>query len=343
MTLFIIAILFTLGVSAWCSVMEALILSTTTAEVEDLKQAHRRRGLILETLKEEIEETISAILTLNTIANTLGAVIVGGLATQLFGQTWLGVVSGLMTFGILIFSEIIPKNVGVAYRTKLQKHIVIPLYAMRRVMRPLTWLCNSLVRRILPGTPLGSSSEREIVLLAEKGAREGSLSKDEFKLIQNSLTLADMRVNRIMTPRKVVMALDETLTARKVLQQFRTIPFGRMPVYRNDIDDITGIVRRRDILHAIAVGESEKSLAEMKDQVLFVPELGTAAKALESLLAAHQQMAVVLDEFGMVAGVITIEDITEHIIGKEIYEKDDPAVDMRELALGQRSGLPPKP
>lgn len=318
-----------------------MILSTTTAEIEDLKKQHARRGRLLEQLKDEIEETISTILTLNTIANTLGAVLVGGLATALFGHAWLGVVSAAMTFAILIFSEIIPKNIGVAYRTRLHKHVAIPLYTMRRLLRPVTWLCDRMVRLVIRGTPLSASSEREIVLLAEKGAREGSLSKDEFKLIQNSLTLADMRINRIMTPRKVMMALDESMTARHVLQQFRTIPFGRMPVYREAIDEITGIVRRRDILHAIALGESHKTLKEMKDDVLFVPEMGTADKTLESLINAHQQMAVVLDEFGGVAGVVTIEDITEHIIGKEIYEKDDPAVDMRALALAKRLGTPP--
>ena len=332
MTAFVLAVAFTLGVSFFCSLLEAMFLSSTSAEVEALKEKHPRRGQIFEDSRENMEETISSILTLNTIANTLGAVIVGGIATKLFGDAMLGVISGVMTLAILIFSEVIPKNLGVAYRTGLQKHAAYPLYWMRRLLRPLTHVCNILVRVIIRRKPDEDSSDREIVLLAEKGAREGSLTGGERDLIHNALTLSSTRVSDILTPRNVVVALEDTLTAAEVLAKHPSIRFSRMPVHAGTMDEITGLVRRRDILHSIATGHGTRAIKELQQHVAFVPEMATAASALQTLLTANQQLAVVVDEYGGFVGVVSIEDIVEHLIGREIYEKDDVAVDMRALA-----------
>lgn len=332
MTAFAIAVAFTLGVSFFCSLLEAMFLSTTSAEVEALKEKHPRRGILFEDSRENMEETISSILTLNTIANTLGAVIVGGIATKLFGDAMLGVISGLMTLAILIFSEVIPKNLGVAYRKGLQKHAAYPLYWMRRVLRPLTHVCNILVRAIIRHKPEEGASEREIVLLAEKGAREGTLTGGERDLIHNALTLSSTRVSDILTPRNVVVALEDTLTAAEVLADHPSIRFSRMPVHAGTLDEITGLARRRDILHSIATGHGNRTIKELQQPVSFVPEMATAASALQTLITANQQLAAVVDEYGGFVGVVSIEDIVEHLIGREIYEKDDVAVDMRALA-----------
>ncbi len=330
---FIIAVSFTLGVSAFCSVMEALILSTTPTEIEALKKKYPRRGQMLEQLKEGINETISTILTVNTVANTLGSVLIGWLTARHFGEAWVGAVAGGMTFGILIFAEIIPKNIGVAYRVPLQPYAIYPLFLLRQVLRPLTWLSDQLVARIVIPRPVeGNPPEEEIMLLAEKSEKGGHLSKSELNMIANALSLDDVRVSEIMTPRTVVTAIERTKTVKEILQEFTNIPFARMPVYRETIDDIIGLVRRRDMLHAIAGGEEEKTVDELKHEIHFIPETVTAAAALQTFLRTHQQLAVVVDEFGSVAGVVTMEDIMEHIIGREIFEKDDMAVDMRELA-----------
>lgn len=332
MTAFALAVAFTIGVSFLCSLLEAMFLSSTTAEVEALKEKHPRRGGMFEDCRNHMEETISSILTLNTIANTLGAVIVGGLATKLFGEAMIGVVSGLMTLAILILAEVIPKNLGVAYRAPLQKYAAYPLYLMRRILRPLTRLTNILVRAILRNRPPEDSFDREIVLLAEKGAREGSLTGGERDLILNALSLSTTRVAEILTPRNVVVALEEDQTASEVLAAQGSIRFSRMPVHAGSLDDITGLVRRRDILESIATGHGNRTVKELLHPVAFVPEMATAANALQTLLSANQQLAVVVDEYGGFVGVVSIEDIVEHLIGREIYEKDDLAVDMRALA-----------
>ncbi len=329
---FILAIVFTLGVSALCSTLEAMILSTTTVEIEALKKKSPRKGLLLERLKLRLDETISTILTLNTLANTLGATLVGGLAMSIFGQQWLAVVSGVLSLAILIFSEIIPKNVGVAYRVPLQGSMVYVLQVMVAALRPVTYFSSMLVRALIRGTPKVSDSDEEILLLAQKGAKEGNLTKNEMDMIANALTLDNIRVSEIMTPRTVVTAIDQTLTVGEVFRQFKNIPFGRMPVFAESIDEIVGLVRRRDLLQAVANGEEDKLVRDLKHEVHFIPETVTAAAALQIFLKTHQQLAVVVDEFGSVAGVVTMEDIMEHIIGREIFEKDDLAIDMRELA-----------
>jgi len=338
-----IAIFFTLGVSAFCSLLEATILSTTPTDIETLKKRNPRLGRLLEHYREDIEETSSAILTLNTIANTLGAVLVGGMATSIFGDAALGIISGAMTLAILIFSEIIPKNLGVHYRRKLQPLLVLPLGGVRKLLKPVTFLTNGLVRLLLR-KPKGDPNRAalEILLLAERSARTGQLDPSEFKLISNALSLGTVKIHEIMTPRPVVVGVPEEETLLEVFHRMQSIRFGRLPVFEGDIDHVTGVVRRRDILHAVALGEGNKLVRDIRQDAIYLPEFTTAAAALQTLLTAHQQLGIVLNEFGACAGVITIEDITEHLIGREIYEKDDVAIDMRELArLKSKLAAPP--
>jgi CBS domain containing-hemolysin-like protein len=332
MTELALAVTFTIGVSFICSMLEAMFLSTTSAEVEALKEKHPKSGRLLEDSRAHTEETISSILTLNTIANTLGAVIVGGIATKLFGEAMLGVISAVMTLAILVLAEVIPKNLGVSYRGAIQRHGAPILYWMRLALRPLTKLTNILVRAIIPNRREEETSEREIVLLAEKGAREGTLTGGERDLIHNALSLSTTRVADILTPRNVVVALEEDLTADEVLAAHPSIRFSRMPVHAGNLDEITGLARRRDILHSIATGRGGRTIKDLQQPVSFVPEMATAASALQTLLSSNQQMAAVVDEYGGFVGVVSIEDIVEHLIGREIYEKDDVAVDMRALA-----------
>jgi CBS domain containing-hemolysin-like protein len=333
MALFLIAVFLTLSVSFVCSLMEALILSTTVSEVEALKRDHPRKGELLENLKLRIEETISTILTLNTIANTLGSVMVGGLALKLFGDAWLGIFSAVMTVSILIFSEVIPKNIGVAYRKGLQPRIARPLTAMVKLLRPITYLCNLIVRLFMPATTANAhASGDEIILLAQRGAKDGSLTASESNIIANALQLDDVRVRKIMTPRTVVTALRRSSNIGEVFSKHPNIPFARIPVYGRNLDDIVGLVRRRDLLKAKANDLDHDLVEKHMQEIHFIPETATVANALQHFLKTQQQLLVVVDEFGSVSGVITMEDVFEQLIGREIFEKDDLAVDMRALA-----------
>ena len=346
MTSLILAIAFTLVVSAFCSLLEAFILSTTTAEIEGLKRNSIKQGQLLEKFKNDIEETSSAILTLNTIANTLGAMLVGVLAGKLFDKVWVGIISGGLVLGILIFSEVIPKNLGIIYRKRLLNHLVFPLHYVRLIMIPFSFLCKLSVRLIIREKPTVSTTEqeREIILLAEKSAKEGSLSHNERDMIHNALSLDDILISDIMTPRTVVTALEQNLTIDDVFKDYKNIPFARIPVYDETIDNIVGIVRRRDLLQARADDQDSVTVAELKGESIFVPDTANAADALQLFLKNHQQLGIVVDEFGSTAGVVAMEDIVEHILGREIYEESDVAVDMRVLArrkAGENNLNPP--
>lgn len=332
MTALVIAIVLTLGVSGFCSLLEAFILSTTTAEIEGLKRRHPKLGERLQLFKTDIAKTSSAILTLNTIANTAGAVIVGALATQVI-PAYTGYVTGMMVLGILILSEIFPKNLGVAYRRNLQVLLVVPLEVVRRAM----WVFSVAAEKsvlLMVNEPESKEEEKEqeIILLAEKSAEEGALSDSERDLIANALRLDDLPVREIMTPRTVVTALEDDLTVEEVCRDFKNLPFGRLPVYHEGIDTIVGVVRRRDLLQAYADGKLTLLTTDLMHEVLHMPETASALQALQLFLQKHQQIAVVVDEYGSTAGVVTMEDIVEHLLGSEIYEESDVAIDMRELA-----------
>jgi CBS domain containing-hemolysin-like protein len=336
---FLLAVFLTLATSFWCSLLEALVFSTTTAEVESLKRSKPTRGLLLEKFRANMDQTISSILTLNTMAHTLGSVIVGALGADLFGHASLGVISGGMTLGILIFSEVIPKNIGVTHRPALQPHVVYPLLWMQRVLFPITWLCQQVVRLVIGRKAVTHAADREIILLAEKGAQEGTLSRNESNIIANALSLDDVRVGEIMTPRIVVTALPRSATVGEVFRDHPNIPFARIPVYGRNLDDVVGLVRRRDLLKAKANDQDFDTVEKLMQEVQFVPETITVAQALQQFLKTQQQIAVVVDEFGATTGVISMEDIMEHILGREIFEKDDVAVDMRELARAKSQKL----
>lgn len=341
MTHLMLAVFFTLSISAFCSLLEAFILSTTVAEIEGLKKERPKLGGLLEKYKLGIDETSSAILTLNTIANTAGATIVGALAAQVFDSTKLGFVSAGMVLSILFFSEIIPKNIGVAYRKFLQIYLVYPLSLVRWAMKPLSFFAKKMLTVIMPRElPSEKEQEEEIRLLAQRSAQSGALSDNERDLISNALSLDDVSVESIMTPRTVVTFLRGNLTVEDVCRDFKNIPFARIPVYGDGIDDILGIVRRRDILESFGEGGLNRLMAELKSDALFIPETASGLQALQQFMKKHQQIGVVVDEYGSTTGVITMEDIVEHLLGDEIYEESDIAVDMRELAKERAEKLP---
>ncbi len=331
---FIFVIAFTIGVSALCSVLEAMILSTTTAEIEGLKKSHPRRGEKLENYKLGLEETSSAILSLNTIANTLGATMVGGLAVQIWpaDSNVLLKVSSAMALTILFFSEIIPKNVGVLYRTNLQPILIFPLIWICTLMAPISRVLGIVVRCTLRPSNKLTDSDEEILLLAEKSAKEGTLTSNERDMINNALNLDELLVNEIMTPRTVVQVFNGQETVTSLLQKHKDIPFARIPIYEEQTENISGIVRRRDLLTAIADNRGNVQIKELANEAIFVPDNAAASDALQTFLKYHQQLAIAVDEFGSMSGVITMEDVIEQIIGQEIFEDDDPAIDMRELA-----------
>lgn len=331
LTAFFAAVAFTLGVSALCSVLEAMILSTRGIEVENLKKSHPGAGAILESLRADLEGTIASILSVNTIANTLGSITVGALAASAFGTWWVGVISGLMTLGILFFSEILPKNIGVLYRPTLLPVMVYPLMAIYRLAGPVTNFSTWMIRRLLERPP-ETNFEGEIEMLAEREAREGRMNPAQLRMIRSALELDEATVEDAMTPRNVVLTCEADETAGELFARLKKVPFARIPVVGSSPDDILGVLRRKDLMQTLLTGRGDLPVRSLMRTPVIVPEIGKLVSALELMLSQHQQLAIVVDEFGGFAGVITLEDIFEFLIGREFYEADDMAVDMQELA-----------
>ena len=336
MTSLILPVCFTLVVSGFCSLLEAFILSTTTAEIEAQTKSHPKRGRLLEKQKLDIELTSSAILTLNTIANTMGAMWVASVAREVVPDL-VKVIAILLVVGILFGSEILPKNMGVIFRRPLQKYLVYPLELVRISMYPMAYLTMRSIRVMVdPETAdNGEEQEEEIKLLAERHAKEGALTSSERDMILNALSLDHVQISDIMTPRTVVDAMDVELTVEEAFGENQNISFARLPVFDENIDNVVGLVKRRDLLQARANDEHQRTVRGLMGDITFVPETSNAADVLQHFLKTHQQLSVVVDEFGSTVGVVTMEDIIENLLGREIYEDTDIAVDMRELARDQ--------
>lgn len=335
-TLLLFSVGLTILVSGLCSILEAMVLSTKASEIEELRRRHPWRGAKLLLFTKDIDETSSAILGLNTIANTAGASVSGAIAGVALGQESVVLFSFGLTLLILLVSEVIPKNAGVLYRRSLQPWLIFPLHFIRILMKPLSFLCKTTVRILFSNPPGAQEVDEEIILLAEMSAKEGEISESEREMVSNALRLDETQVHSIMTPRTVVSALDAELTVADVIEAYRNIPFARLPVYRDELDDTFGIVRRRDILAAAADGAEATKIGDLAADAIFIPDAASADDALQTFLKKNQQIAVVVDEFGSVAGVLTLEDVMETILGQEIFEHDDVAVDMREFARMKR-------
>ena len=332
--LFTLSLFFTIFISAVCSLLEAMLLSTNTVDIERFSKKHPKKGELLEKYITEIEETSSAILSLNTIANTLGATIVGGLSVQLWPNdpNILLKISLLITLSILFFSEILPKNIGVIYRPQLLPFLISPLWMVRSLMTPISRLVGAILKSLLKNRKEISDGDEEIILMAEKSAKDGKLTSNESEMISNALTLDDIKINEIMTPKSVIYSLSSKETIGELFSHKSEIPFGRIPIYQNDIDNIIGIVRRRDLLSAKAKDQDSLFINKLSQKPIFINKNSVASDALQLFLKNRQQLAIVINDKNNTVGVIAMEDVIEHIIGEEIFEDDDPAIDMRELA-----------
>ncbi|MDR2735669.1 MAG: CNNM domain-containing protein [Puniceicoccales bacterium] len=322
MVALIFTILITLLLSGICSLLEAVIFSTDQVEVEALKKKHSRIGRWLEDSKDNIEETSSAILILNTVANTFGAVVAGGMASRIFGEDKLWLFSLAMTVVILTISEILPKNIGIAYRRKLQRIVVYPLRFILFIMYPLSKLCRLMVRILIPQKKMASYSERDILLMTEKGVRDGTLTKIESRMIANVVNMDSTEVAQVMTPLGDLTSYDQNKTIRDVFSLDKDIPIGRLPVYAEYPENLVGIVLRRNILKAFADGEVSKQLRELMQTPKVIDSESLVATALHEFLTEACQLAFVKKE-NKIIGILTLDDIFEHITGIEIAENDD--------------------
>ena len=331
----IVAVAAAVLISAMCSLFEAVLYSVPVGHIESLANADRKAGRILQRLRENVDRPIAAILSLNTIANTAGAAVAGAAAASVFGEAWVGYFSAAFTLAILMFSEVIPKTAGVVYNRPLALVVAPPLALLVWLFRPLIWLCGMVTRVVSQGREPEHVSEEEILGLARMGQQTGALESDQAAAIANILTLQDKSVRDIMTPRTVVFALHASTTLEE-LRTRGTFEHSRIPVYDKNPDDVVGIVLGREVLAAMAGGSGEARLEEMMRPVDFVAESVGLDRLLRMFMEKRQHLLIVLDEFGGLAGVVTLEDVIEEILGQEIVDEFDRVADLRELARRRR-------
>lgn len=327
-------------VSALCSLFEAILYSVPRSQIELLAKAGRPSGRILQKLKTDIHKPIIAILTLNTIANTMGAAVAGAAAAMVFGNENLGWFSALFTLAILLFSEIVPKTAGVAYSKKLAPWIALPVHWLVKLLTPIIWLCQVVTRLVSKQGKESLISAEEIQAIAILSRQSGEIDPDQEKVITNILELKNKNVRQVMTPRTVTFSLSERLTVAEARQlKTKWDRHSRVPVFDKDPDDVVGIVLRKDVFIDTGADKEEQYLADLVRPVHFVPEAAPLNRVLLEFFERRQHLFVVVDEYGSVTGVISMEDIIEEIVGREIMDESDQARDMRELARQKRMAL----
>jgi putative hemolysin len=315
MTTLLLVVGVALAISFVCSILEAVFLSISHSYVAVLEERGDPVGPILATLRSRIDEPIAAILTLNTIAHTVGAAMGGALALEVFGSRWIAVFSAVLTLAILIFSEILPKTIGATYWQALAPASARLLRAMVLLMKPILIPLGMFNRMISPSGEQGSTVSRaELEVLAEIGRREGTIDQDEWEVMTNVMNLEDVTVGQVMTPRTqmVAVAIDAGVDAAQALM----LEEGhlRIPAFRETVDNVVGVILARDLWRAAREGVVD--LHEVVRELPFVPE----AKPVEDLIREMRQlrikMAIVLDEYGGTAGLVTLEDLIEEIVGE---------------------------
>lgn len=323
-------------VSGLCSIFEAVLYSITSSQIEMMKKQGHGSAVLLQKLRSDIDEPITAILTLNTIAHTIGAAIAGASAAVLFGEANLIWFSILFTLAILLFSEILPKTAGVSFAVKLAPYIAHPLHWMVIILKPIIWLCRLVTNLVPSKNGHDSISAAELQTIAALSKQSGHIAHDQEKVINNILELTSRIVRQVMTPRTVVFSLDEKLSVADAMKQISILSaHSRVPVYSDDQNNVTGIIMRKDVLLAAAHKKDNTLLSQFSKPVHFVPETAPLNRILVDFFDRRQHLFVVVDEYGAVTGVISMEDILEEIVGQEIIDESDRDRDMRELARKQ--------
>lgn len=337
LTLFVISVAFVLIISAICSLAEAALYAVRLPYVRRLMEAGNPAGIQLEKFKQNMEQPISAILIVNTAANTAGAAVAGAQASELFGESSLFWFSALFTLAVLFFSEIIPKIVGVVYNQGVSRALAIPLAAMVGSLYPLIWIIHKVTWVIKPREPILSAPEEEVGQLARLSAAEGSILHYEAELVQNVLRLDKIKTRDIMTPRPVVLKLPSNMTLREARDAVPEWTYSRIPVYKSsDPETWVGIALRRDILTGLANDHFETTLEELCKPIFFMSEKTPGHVLLKAFLSRRTHLFGVVDEYGDLTGIVTLEDVLEALIGEEIVDEVDAAVDMQVVAQLRR-------
>lgn len=337
MTLLIAFFLLSIVFSFLCSLWEAALLSITPTWAQIKLQERSPLGRHLANFKNNIDKPLAAILTLNTIAHTVGAIGVGVQASSVWADANPVVTSfmvpAIMTLAILLFSEIVPKTLGATWWKELAGFTVYSLLLVNLALAPLVWLCQLLTRLLKRNTEGSIFSRRDFLVMAEIGAKEGVFEKSESDIITNLIEFESVCAQDIMTPRTVVLAAEETSTVSAFLTEHPDLRFSRVPVYQNNSkDEITGYVLKSELQTAMINNQGSRPLADLRRNLMIIDRSFPMPELFNRLITGREHIALVVDEFGGMAGIVTMEDVIETLLGQEIIDESDKEADMRTRA-----------
>ena len=332
MILLLFYLFLALFVSFLCSVMESVLLSTPISFLNVKEESGHKSATTFIKLKNNIERPLSAILSLNTVAHTIGAAGVGAQATKMFGELYFGIISAILTLFILVFSEIIPKTIGARYWRKLALASGIIINAMVIITFPLVIMTGYITKLFSRNINELSMSREEISAMANIGTEEGVLGEKENKIIQNLIRLKNLKVSEIMTPRVVVTVADENMSLEEFLIKKEFLYYSRIPIYAKSNENITGYVFRQTVFEKLAEEETNLKLLDICREIVVVHEFQTLLNVWEVLLEKKEHIALIVDEYGGMDGIVTMEDIIETLLGLEIVDERDRIIDMQQYA-----------
>ncbi|MBN1652061.1 MAG: HlyC/CorC family transporter [Bacteroidales bacterium] len=332
MILLLFYLFLALFVSFLCSIMESVLLSTPQSFLIVKHEKGNVWAKAFIDLKNNIDKPLSAILSLNTVAHTVGAAGVGAQAVQIFGEAYFGIVSAILTILILVITEIIPKTIGARYWRNLAMITSRIIQVMIIITYPLVLMSAHITKLISKNKQEQTTSREEIAALANIGADEGVFSNKEHKIIQNLLRLKNVKVKEIMTPRVVVAVADENLYLKEFLKNKDYLKFSRIPIYSENDENITGYVFRQEVFEKLAEDQHDLKLKDVKREIVIVANSIVLFALWEKLLEKKEHIALIVDEYGGLDGIVTMEDIIETLLGLEIIDETDTIVDMRKYA-----------
>ena len=335
MTGIILITLIVLVISFISSLMEAVILSINSAYVAIAVESKKPYGLLLEHHLEKIDRPLSAILTVNTINSVLGSSLIAYYVQKQFGETVLAIYSGVFSLLILVFSEVIPKSIGASYWKKFAPASAYIIQVMIFFMYPVVWLIEKVSVIFKQENEAPEVTRDELIMTAQIGAEEGIIKTKESTIIKNLLMLDKIYVADVMTPRTVLFALEDIETVDDVVEKYKPIRFSRIPVYKENLDNIIGMTSRYRILEALSHDEHDKKLGDLLTPIATVTERMHVSQLLDFFIREKEHLALAIDEYGVVTGLVTLEDAIETLLGVEIVDEFDNVEDMRKYALEQ--------
>ena len=332
----LIAIGIVLLSSAICSGSEAALFSVRLVKVRRLAQSKRPEALALLSIREQMNRPIATIVILNNIANIVGTTVVSSLASAVLGSLWLGLVSGIFTFLVILLSEIIPKTLGERYSEQIALVIARPVAGLTRILTPLIWCIEKITNPLTAGGNSFTTDEAEIKLLAKMGQEAGTIEDDEFEMIRKIFNLNDVTAADLMTPRVVMTYLKGDLTLAEAKEDILASQHSRIIVIGETLDQVIGVALKTELLAGIIQGKLDQSISNFAHEVHFVLGRKRANQLLSMFQQTRQHLTVVVDEYGGVSGVVTLEDVLEVLTG-ELVDETDTIVNLQEFARKRRN------